>query len=82
MSTLKFTYPMTLCLLQDILAMVVSFVAVRVGVVELKHKHIVTPRFYVTRILPVGFCLTLSLVLGELFGANRAQPVLLYLLKR
>jgi hypothetical protein len=65
LSSLNFHYPITLCLLQDFLALTVSWTAVRVlKLVKLPNESLVTWRFYITRIVPVGFFLTGSLVLG------------------
>lgn len=61
---LNFPFPLTLSLYTLCFASIFAFVLVHVLQLELRHASLVTPQFYIKRILPIGALTGSTIVMG------------------
>jgi len=64
LSDVGFAFPLSLSFLTLTFSWAVCWVAIRLGVVDFKHKDMVDRKFYVTNILPIGALSAGTIVLG------------------
>ncbi len=64
LSDVGFAFPLSLSFLTLTFSWAVCWVAIRVGLVDFKHKDMVDRKFYVTNIMPIGALSAGTIVLG------------------